>query len=75
MAAGPQGKQTLTGWAMASPAFLLMLLFLITPFFLAFGLSLTNQRLISPNPAEYVGARNFENLLGLSFFVLEPERD
>ena len=45
------------------------------PFFLAFGFSLTNQRLISPNPTEYVGFENYESLLGLAVITLEPERD
>ena len=38
------------GWAMAAPAVGLILLFIILPFALAFGLSFTNQRLFSPNP-------------------------
>lgn len=66
---------TAAGWLMAGPSFLLIVLFLIVPFLLAFGLSFTNQRLVSPNPTEYVGTQNFERLLGLAFFTLEPERD
>jgi multiple sugar transport system permease protein len=38
------------GWAVAAPAALLILLFIIVPFALAFGLSFTNHRLFSPNP-------------------------
>ena len=53
-------RQTVTGWLMAAPAFLLVLAFLVLPFFMAFGYSLTNQRLISPKPAEFVGMRNFQ---------------
>ena len=68
-------RRNRVGWAMALPASLLILLFLITPFLMAFGLSLTNQRLISPNPAEFVGFRNFERLLGIGFLTLEPVRD
>jgi len=60
---------------MAAPAFLLILAFLITPFFMAFGFSFTNQRLISPNPAEFVGTRNFERMLGLGFLTLDPVVD
>ena len=60
---------------MALPACLLIFAFLITPFIMAFGLSLTNQRLISPNPTEFVGLRNFERLLGIGFLTLEPLRD
>lgn len=67
--------ETLAGWLMAGPAFTLIVLFLILPFVLAFALSFTNQRLISPNPTEFVGTRNFEQLLGMGLLTLEPERD
>ncbi|MFT4162151.1 MAG: sugar ABC transporter permease [Shinella sp.] len=63
------------GWAMAAPAFGLILLFIIVPFALAFGLSFTNQRLFSPNPTQWVGTANFEKLLGVSTLTLAPERD
>lgn len=69
------GRQNRTGWCMAFPAFGLITLFLIIPFILAFILSFTNQRLMSPNDAEWVGLDNFQDMLGLSVFVLEPERD
>ena len=59
------------GWAMAAPAFGLILLFIIVPFALAFGLSFTNQRLFSPNPTEWVGAENFKQLLGVGVLTLE----
>jgi multiple sugar transport system permease protein len=60
---------------MAFPGLALMFLFIVVPFFLAFGFSLTNQRLASPNAAEYVGLDNYRGLLGLTIFTLEPERD
>ena len=63
------------GWAMAAPAFGLILLFIILPFALAFGLSFTNQRLFSPNPTQWVGTANFQQLLGVGVLTLEPERD
>ncbi len=63
------------GWTMAAPAFGLILLFIILPFTLAFGLSFTNQRLFSPNPTQWVGMANFDQLLGVSALTLEPERD
>ncbi len=64
-----------TGWAFALPGFGLITLFILTPFFFAFYLSLTNQRLISPNPTEFVGLENYRNLLSLSVLTIEPERD
>ncbi len=60
---------------MAFPGVALIATFIILPFFLAFAFSLTNQRLASPNPTEYVGFENYRELLGLAVFTLEPERD
>jgi multiple sugar transport system permease protein len=63
------------GWLFAGPAFALMFLFIILPFFLAFAFSFTNQRLFSPNPTEYVGFANYRQLLGIGLLTIEPERD
>ncbi|SDB24808.1 carbohydrate ABC transporter permease [Bauldia litoralis] len=63
------------GWTFALPGFSLIALFIILPFFFAFGLSLTNQRLVSPNPTQYVGLDNYRELLDLGVITLEPERD
>ncbi|WP_404404023.1 carbohydrate ABC transporter permease [Pelagibacterium halotolerans] len=63
------------GWAFALPGFALIAMFIIVPFFFAFGLSLTNQRLVSPNPTQYVGFENYRSLLGLAVVTIEPERD
>jgi multiple sugar transport system permease protein len=63
------------GWLMAFPAVFLLVMFLIVPFLLAFGLSFTNQRLLSPNPTEFVGLRNFEQLLGVGTLTLSPLPD
>ncbi len=68
-------RSTRAGWAFALPGFALITAFIILPFFFAFYLSLTNQRLISPNPTEFVGLKNYSDLLGLSVITLEPERD
>ena len=61
------------GLLMVSPAMLLMALFLIVPFVLAFAMSFTNQRLVSPNPTQFVGLENYRQMLGLGVLVLEPE--
>lgn len=63
------------GWAFALPGFGLIALFIVVPFFFAFFLSLTNQRLVSPNPTEYVGLENYRNLLSIGVLTIEPERD
>jgi multiple sugar transport system permease protein len=69
-----KGRETeaITAWLMASPGMILMLGFLIIPFFLAFYFSFTNQRLISPNPTEYVGLANYGQLLKMRVLVLDP---
>lgn len=67
--------ESLAGWLMASPAITLLLLFMIVPFIMAFGLAFTNQRLISPNPTEFVGLRNFERLLTVRLMNLHPSVD
>ena len=64
-----------TGWLMAGPAIVLIAGFVILPFFLAIGLSFTNQRLVSPNPAEWVGLSNYRQLLGVATLTLAPVRD
>lgn len=63
------------GWGFAMPGFALLFLFIILPFFLAIWFSLTNQRLFSPNPTEFVGMANYQRLLSVSMLTMEPERD
>ncbi|MFF3029008.1 carbohydrate ABC transporter permease [Microbacterium sp. NPDC057944] len=50
------------GLAMVAPAVLLLLLFIVVPAALAFGLAFTNARLISPYPATFAGIDNFARL-------------
>lgn len=68
-------REALTGWLMAAPAVILLFTFLIVPFFMAFIWSFTNQRIVSPNPTEFVGLRNFTDMLAMSTFTLEPLLD
>lgn len=70
-----QRNDAIIGWLMVFPALVILTVFLVIPFLMAFVVSFTNQRLISPNPAEWVGFRNFERLLTIRNFTLEPERD
>jgi multiple sugar transport system permease protein len=60
---------------MAGPAIFLIALFVIVPFIFAIGLSFTNQRLVSPNPAQFVGVDNYQQLLGVATLTLDPVRD
>lgn len=71
----PSASQNKSGWLMVLPASSLITLFLIIPFLLAFWFSFTNQRLISPNPTEFVGMSNFSNLLSVGTLTLEAKKD
>jgi len=62
-----KGRETWAGVAMIAPAGILLILFLVIPVLLAFGLSFTNARLISPNPPRFVGADNF-----VRAFIADP---
>lgn len=56
-------KETRAGIAMIAPAAILLIMFLVIPVLLGFGLSFTNARLISPNPPRFVGFDNFARAL------------
>lgn len=68
-------RSNTAGWLMAGPAAFLMALFVVVPFLFAILLSFTNQRLVSPNPTEFTGLANYQQLLGVGMITLEPERD
>jgi multiple sugar transport system permease protein len=53
------GSEGAAGWLFSAPAVLLLLVFMVVPFLLAFYFSFTNERLISPRPTEWVGLRNY----------------
>lgn len=58
-------QDTWLAWLFSAPALALLLVFLVTPFLMAIGLSFTDQRLI-PNPrlpTEFIGLRNYQRLL------------
>jgi multiple sugar transport system permease protein len=59
----------------ASPAVLLFVLFVALPLLLAAGATLTNHRLMSPEPTQYIGLDNYRRLLALDLAVVEPLRD
>ncbi|MYM21950.1 ABC transporter permease subunit [Duganella sp. FT135W] len=59
----------------ASPAMLLFALFVALPMLLAAGATLTNHRLMSPEPTQYIGLDNYRRLLALDVAVIEPLRN
>jgi len=60
---------------MAGPALIALFVFVVLPLVLGSWWSLTDKRLISPLPTQFVGLDNYANLLGLDLIVQEPERD
>ncbi len=64
-------EDNITAWLMSAPAIILLSVFLIIPFLMAFGLSFTNQRLI-PNvnvPTQFTGLTNYGRMLEDASFV------
>ncbi len=64
-------EDNITAWLMSAPAIILLSVFLIVPFLMAFGLSFTNQRLI-PNvnvPTQFTGLTNYGRMLEDASFV------
>ncbi|HNS02011.1 MAG TPA: sugar ABC transporter permease [Anaerolineae bacterium] len=60
---------------LGAPAIILLIMFLIGPFFAGIGFSFTNIRLISANPAEWVGLRNYQRLTKIAVLSVEPVTD
>ncbi|GGJ43451.1 carbohydrate ABC transporter permease [Deinococcus roseus] len=60
---------------MSAPALLGLFVFIVLPFLLAILFSFSNQRLMSPNPTEFVGFRNYDRLLSVRMLTLQPEKD
>lgn len=61
--------------AFAGPALLLFGAFILLPLLLAAGATLTNHRLVSPEPTRYIGLDNYRRLLSLQVVVVDPRRD
>ena len=67
--AKPTGRHpTTVALLMLLPATVLILVFLIVPILLTFGLAFTNARLISPQPARFIGFDNFIRLFSNDTF-------
>ena len=54
-------SESVMAWVFSTPAIILLIVFLVIPFFMAIGLAFSDQRLIpNPNlPTQIVGLRNF----------------
>lgn len=58
-----------------APAFIGLAMFVLIPVLMSLALTFTNQRLVSPEPGEFVGTENYQRLLSVSYLVQSPERD
>ncbi|EWH11887.1 binding-protein-dependent transport system inner membrane protein [Catenovulum agarivorans DS-2] len=65
-------QDKLTAGLMLVPALFLLFVFLCIPLVVSVGVSLTDERLISPNSARFVGLENYKKLLGLQ--IIEVNR-
>lgn len=65
-----QRSEAIMAWVFSAPALILLTIFLIVPFLMAFGLAFTDQRLVpNPNlPTRLVALRNFIRLVGDATF-------
>jgi len=68
-------KEQAVAWLMLAPAAIGLVIFLIVPFLMAFQLSLTDTRLLSPHPPQFVGLENYRQLLRIRILRMEPLRD
>ena len=64
-----------TALILGGPAFLLLLVFLIGPFFMGVAFSFTDERLVSPVPAQFIGTKNYSQMLQVSILTLDPVVD
>jgi multiple sugar transport system permease protein len=62
------------GMLFGLPAFLLLGLSIMLPFLWALIMTLTNQRMLTPNPTEFVGLENYSRLLSVSVREIPPLR-
>jgi multiple sugar transport system permease protein len=64
-------NESIMAWIFSAPAIILLIVFLLIPFFMAIGLAFTDQRLIpNPNlPTQFVGLRNFVRLVDDEAFL------
>lgn len=63
------------GWLLSSPALLLMTIFVVIPLMMGFGWSITDKRLISPHPTQFIGLRNYDRILSIRIIPIAPILD
>ena len=68
-------RERRAAFVMSLPALIGLSVFVAMPLILGVYWSLTNKRLISPLPTQFIGLENYNQLLSLSVMTLEPERD
>ena len=59
----------------ALPALALLMFSIVVPFFAAAVMTLTDQRMLSPNPTEFVGLENYSRLLAIKVRSVPAELD
>lgn len=59
----------------ATPALLLFAAFVLLPLLLAAGATLTNHRLVSPEPTRFIGLENYQRLLSVKIATVHGVQD
>ena len=59
---------------MVAPALIGLLTFVVIPFLLAVSFSFTNQRLLSPNPTQFIGLENYARLFSVRLLPVQADR-
>jgi ABC-type sugar transport system permease subunit len=65
-------RDTWQGWLFLMPNFINFVLFFAGPLLLSFYLSFTDYNPAQQNPAQFVGVRNYSQILSLSFAQVQP---
>jgi ABC-type sugar transport system permease subunit len=65
-------RDTWQGWLFLMPNFINFSLFFAGPLLLSFYLSFTDYNPAQQNPAQFIGVRNYSQILSLSFAQVEP---
>lgn len=65
-------NEMFTAWMFMAPAAVGLLVFMVIPFLMAFYLSLTDTRLMSPDPPELIGLENYSSLLRIDVISMDP---
>jgi multiple sugar transport system permease protein len=68
-------RKNKAGMLFALPALTLLAFSIVLPFVFAVVMTLTNQRMLTPNPTEFIGLENYRRLLSITVREIPAQRD